>query len=1312
MSFWSEIGEIGQNFVDGFTDLGGSVGDFFDDPLGALEDAFNGILDIVTLGTWSYTKDAIRGYIAGLVPEQSFRDRERTIRSSTEPKTIIYGKVRTGGQIVYVEDQGKDNVLLWMCFVLAGHEVEEIETVYADGQAVSTGNGPGVDGFMNRPSDNPLGDNILCWSVHGKFTSAFIPSANVSYDDNSYSGSFSPPNWTSSHKLSKQAYVWINLIFDKETYGDTGVPRFTFDVKGKRDIYDPRGDFYGYTDNQALVMLDLLRWDRMFNEDDSDIEMQDFIYAANVADDLMSSGAGKFEKRYTANGTFKLQAVPLEILKSVATAGASTPFFDVASGKWKVTPGVFTSPVLDLDESDLIGGLPFQVGPAKNSRHNVAKGTYIDANQDYEAVGFKELYISKYVAEDLEVLENNYDFPWTNSGTMARRLAKIDIERNRFGISLKIVCKFKAIVLTPGDRIRLSVSRLGWSPKVFRVESVDISFSTGVALELREDAPAIYDWEEGDALALDSPPAISIPKGLRISTPSNITFNENLYELANGENSVVLSLTWFDQPSAIAYDIQYKLVTDTVWINAATYWQDNNIDITRIKGGPYHFRVRAINGIGKKSLWYTDTFTVSGFLSTQPNSLFLQAFADTPPSPQANFSTIRATVNLPADVAIDYALIEYQLDGDTSWVMAGPTNASDYRDIIVNTDGSTYNVRAKSVSISGLVNQSSVSAQITVLNKDSNIDVPTIAPLFPVTNLGVDGTSSFSGRDAVISWIDPNSGGVLVRSYQVIIMDTSLNVLRTTLVKAPSFTYTYEMNASDYEDLNFSIGTNRSFIVEVTVIGNLDSAFITHESSASAITISNPAPQLPSNLLIAAGYQLANISFDKPTDIDYTQTKIWMGTTTGFIANDSTLVAETFGGPVSIAPLDDDTPYYFLIATYDAYGKGPTSSEITARTADLGLGPWAYVTDADRLFIEENLGEEAIPSTKIESLTVAQLRTGILAATETISAGDPLTEPFTSTLGAKAFGTSGVSLISVEDNSTGLATFAAFESGRVQLNANANFFANGGFHIGGSADNFIDYDGLQLVIETANFSVDAAGNATFSGDLNAAGGTFTGTLDASAMTTGTLDVARLANIGSAQIANGAITNLKIGDTIQSDNFSDFFGIGWRIQKSGAAQFNDVVITRPNVVASGTWISPYEGTSASDEFHWANAQSDGFGADARTPKVLIAKVDSGYSETQDIRNINGASFVVKARALGSRVYKQSGTIPQSGKWFDVEVPSDAIISCPHYSTGSSGVPGGDIFIFLYASLRNIRSELNEYGVYIRIERIEWALSRIT
>ena len=60
--------------------------------------------------------------------------------------------------------------------------------------------------------------------------------------------------------------------------------------------------------------------------------------------------------------------------------------------------------------------------------------------------------------------------------------------------------------------------------------------------------------------------------------------------------------------------------------------------------------------------------------------------------------------------------------------------------------------------------------------------------------------------------------------------------------------------------------------------------------------------------------------------------------------------------------------------------------------------------------------------------------------------------------------------------------------------------SNGNFHFGGTADNFIDFNGTQLVIDTDNFSVDGSGNASFSGEVTAS--TITGSTLRTATGTG------------------------------------------------------------------------------------------------------------------------------------------------------------------------------------------------------------------
>jgi len=617
-----------DNIVDPVVD---PIQNFIDDPslssFGNMLAGFTyGALNIATGGALAYANDALQDYIAGLVPEQEFKDRKRTVRSAVQAREVIYGKVRTGGHMVYVEDAGKDKTLLWMCIVVAGHEVEEIEAVRFNDEVVATSNGPGVNGLMNRQNGTSFDDNFLVWSIHGNRSSAFIPSANIDYDDDSYDVTgATPPNWTTSHRLAFQSYIWINLVYEKDVFQDSGIPTVTVDVKGKNDLYDPRDGSFSYTDNQALVALDLLRWDRFFNADDSEIDMDSFKSAADIADEQVTTGDGNTEPRYTVNGSFKLQVQPLDILQSVANAGAG--FLAYTQGVWSMVPGKYSSPVLTLDESDLIGGLSFQSGPGKQSRHNIATGTYVDPNQNYEAVGFPELRIDEYITQDGEPLEKSFELPFTNSPTMARRIAKINIERNRFGSVVNATFKFGALRLEPGDRINLNNDRLGWSNKVFRVESTEFSLGAGVGLTLREDDPSIYNWTEDDVLALDTPPVLSIPGGLEVSAPTTVNVTDELYStITRSAVKTRMLVDWTDAESAVAFDVQWKEAADNAWNDAATFWQDNSIEIRDVDDVLHDIRVRSINSLGQRSAWNTVQYDVIGKSAPPPDvpTLFVE----------------------------------------------------------------------------------------------------------------------------------------------------------------------------------------------------------------------------------------------------------------------------------------------------------------------------------------------------------------------------------------------------------------------------------------------------------------------------------------------------------------------------------------------------------------------------------------------------------------------------------------------------------------------------------------------------------------
>jgi predicted phage tail protein len=53
-----------------------------------------------------------------------------TSKAPTSPYRVIYGTSRVGGTIVYAETTSSTNEFLHMVIVLAGHEVDDISTIY------------------------------------------------------------------------------------------------------------------------------------------------------------------------------------------------------------------------------------------------------------------------------------------------------------------------------------------------------------------------------------------------------------------------------------------------------------------------------------------------------------------------------------------------------------------------------------------------------------------------------------------------------------------------------------------------------------------------------------------------------------------------------------------------------------------------------------------------------------------------------------------------------------------------------------------------------------------------------------------------------------------------------------------------------------------------------------------------------------------------------------------------------------------------------------------------------------------------------
>jgi hypothetical protein len=576
--------------LGGLSNLLGGVGEVvsgivtldFDRAGSGFGQLLGGALDAVTFGGFSNLVDHMRGlFRVPESPERDFQSRKQMATRSDTPKRIIYGESLEGGQLVLWESTGTDSQFLWMIIALAPHVVESIGDIYFnDVVAVPGGSSTGQDEF---------GGLVTAYRFDGTQTAA---DATLVAEI---------PSWTSDHIGEGIAYIALRVEYDRDAFS-RGIPEVSAVVKGKK-VFDPRTETTAWSDNHALCVLDYLRSDLGFRCDDDEIDFPSFETGANVCEEQFAAADGT-EDRYTINGSVSTQGSPLDNLDSLLRGGAAmTPYLQ---GVFTYVAGRYTTPVADFDETDIVGDLSFTTGPSKRTATNVVKGLYIDARQNYEPVSYPRFSVAAYIERDGEELETELNAPFANSPTLARRLAKIAVETERFGVSASVTMKFTASEISVGDRIRLSVDRLGWENKIFRVISSSISMGQGVNLGLREDAPEVWDWDSSEALDVTPPPAVNIPNREPIPAPG-LTLSErvNTPNTQNQDRTTILMQSTPPEDARYNHtEFSYRLAGTDQWYPIG-YSSDNSASIVvQAAGATYEVRARPVSSVGR--VWNTE----------------------------------------------------------------------------------------------------------------------------------------------------------------------------------------------------------------------------------------------------------------------------------------------------------------------------------------------------------------------------------------------------------------------------------------------------------------------------------------------------------------------------------------------------------------------------------------------------------------------------------------------------------------------------------------------------------------------------------
>lgn len=634
---------------------------------------------------------------------------------------IIYGQTRIGGVIVFKETTD-NNKYLHSVIALAGHECESVDTIYFNDEALTLdgdGNVTAPDKYVSKArvkihlgTDTQAADTDLINESDGK--------------------------WTTDHRLQGICYIYVRLEFDADAYPN-GEPAVTALVSGKK-VYNPNTDTTAFSSNAALCLRDYLTSSYGLGVGSDEIDDTTFITAFNVCDEDVALAAGGTQKRYTTNGSFTTSSQPKNGIDVLLRSMGGTIWY--AQGKWRVKAAAYVTPALSFDEGDLVAGMSVSTRHSRRDNFNIVRGTFKGAETNHQASDFPQIKSDVFIDAD-GGLESSIDLDlgMTDTSTMAQRLAKIALYRNREQLTVEASFSVKAMQAQIGDIVQITNSRMGWTNKTFEVANwkFDMDSDKGfiVHMTLREISSAAYDWdaEEADfetnntnlADPFDIPPI-----GLAVGNEARV-INEHL------TNVITVTITT-DSPERVdAVEVQYKKSSASDFISAGT-GDIGDFEIIDVEDDDYDIRARAINTFGLKGAFVTRTnVTVEG-LSDPPADVTDFSFNVSSAGIHLDWSPV-------PDLDLSFYRIRYTT-AESGGTFANATTAVDKvarpaNSVTVAPRSGTYLIKAYDKSGNQSVNATSVVIRAEDLDVFANTLTQTEDPSFSGTKTGcsVDGSA-------------------------------------------------------------------------------------------------------------------------------------------------------------------------------------------------------------------------------------------------------------------------------------------------------------------------------------------------------------------------------------------------------------------------------------------------------------------------------------------------------------------------------------------------------------------------------------------
>ena len=417
--------------------------------------------------------------------------------------------------------------------------------------------------------------------------------------------------WTTAHTLSGISYLYVKLKYDADVF-PTGIPNISAEIKGKK-LFDFRDSSTAFSSNPALCLHDYLTDTRFgLGVPTSQIDTTSFTTVANICDEDISLAGGGTENRYESHGIIYSNVNPMTAIDEIL--GSMLGILSYSNGKFHLAGGKFVSPTITLDEDDFRGGISIQTKQSRRNLFNTVKGIFTSPSSNWQPADYPMITSSTFVSEDNgETIFGNVDLPFTTSSTMAQRIAKVVLFKNRQQMVLQAPMKLSAFKLQVGDTVTINNTRLGFSSKIFQVADwtfVSDETDVGIDLILQETSSSVFDWnaEESEFISDNT----TLPSAETVETPSLV-----VEDFLRAYSAVISTVLIIRVTSTFAttneFEVEYRNTSTDTEFTSLGRSKGTKFELLNAEDGMiYEVRARAINAFNVSSAYVSETHEVIG----------------------------------------------------------------------------------------------------------------------------------------------------------------------------------------------------------------------------------------------------------------------------------------------------------------------------------------------------------------------------------------------------------------------------------------------------------------------------------------------------------------------------------------------------------------------------------------------------------------------------------------------------------------------------------------------------------------------------